>query len=117
MPSVEARIATDRPSRYLRQFCTHAATIGDGHRATNRHMRHAREPRAVGVQAEWSDSRGVVTFTASDRCTLTAGTGVLIVRIDAADADSLRSIQRLVSDDFARFGRRDGLDVNWRECV
>ena len=115
MPSVEARIATDRPGRYLQQFCRHAAAMGDGHRRSHRHVRQPRAPRAVRAQAEWSDARGVVTFTPSGRCTLTAGAGVLIVRIDA-DADSLRSIERLVSDDFDRFGQRDGLDVHWQEC-
>jgi hypothetical protein len=117
MPSIEARIPTDRPGRYLQQFCSHAAAMGDGHGRAHAQLPHQPGPRTVSTQAEFSDTRGVVTFAPSGSCTLTAEAGVLIVRIDAGDADTLQLIRRLVSDDFARFGRRDGLDVTWRECA
>lgn len=116
MPSVEARLATDRPSRYLQQFCSHAAAMGDAPRRAHHNQPHVQDRSLPGAQAEWSETQGVVTFATSGRCTLTAGADVLIVRIDAVDADDLRSIQRLVSDDFARFGRREGVAVDWREC-
>ena len=114
-PSIEARIRTDRPSRYLEQFCSHAAAMGDSHGRGHAHLPH--DPRTVSARAEFSETRGVVTFAPSGRCTLTAEAGLLVVRIDADDADGLRSIQRVVSDDLARFGRRDGLAVSWRECT
>jgi hypothetical protein len=117
MPSVEARLTTDRPSRYLQQFCRHAAAMSDGPSLSHRNLTHTPEPSVLSAQAEWSDTRGVVIFTPSGRCTLTTGAGVLIVRIDAADANSLRLIERVVSDDFARFGQRDGLQISWRECT
>jgi len=114
-PSIEARIRTDRPSRYLEQFCSHAAAMGDSHGRGHAHLPH--DPRTVSARAEFSETRGVVTFAPSGRCTLTAEAGLLVVRIDADDADMLRVIRRLVSDDFARFGRRDGLEVVWRDCA
>jgi hypothetical protein len=117
MPSIEARIPTDRPGRYLQQFCTHAAAMGDGHGRPHADLPHRTASRTVSTQAEFSDTRGVVTFAPSGSCTLTAEAGLLVVRIDADDADTLRAIRRLVSDDFARFGRRDGLEVVWRDCA
>lgn len=115
MPTIEARVATDRPSRYLQQFCKHASAMGDGRGRTHRKPPHAPDRSLLVAAAEWTETRGVVTFTPSGRCTLTTGAGVLIVRIDADDADTLRLIQRVVSDDFARFGQRDGVDVRWQE--
>lgn len=117
MPSLEARLATDHPSRYLQQFCRHASVMGDGPGRAHRNPPHVPERSLLGARAEWSETRGVVTFTPSGRCTLTAGAGVLIVRIDADDAESLRSIQRVVSDDFARFAQREGANVDWQECT
>jgi hypothetical protein len=117
MPSVEARLATDRPSRYLEQFCRHASVMGDGAGRTHRGRPHAPERSPLSARAEWSQTRGVVTFNSTGRCTLTTGTGVLIVRIEADDADGLRLIQCVVTDDFARFGRREGVTLDWQECT
>lgn len=114
MPSLEARMPTDRPSRYLQQFCRHAAAVSAGPGASHPAAPHASARSVLGARAEWSETRGVVTFTPSGRCTLTAEAGLLIIRIDADDPDTLRSIQRVVSDDLARFGRRDGVGVDWR---
>ena len=69
MASVEARIETERASRYLKQLCSHAAAITE---AGGRPMRHFRRPgpgRAedaardkVRLQSEWSDTHGVIRF-------------------------------------------------------
>jgi hypothetical protein len=32
------------------------------------------------------------------------------------DAESLKKIPDVMSNDFARFGKRDGLQVTWRPC-
>jgi hypothetical protein len=116
VPIVEAHIETDRPSRYLQQFCKHAAAMGTDHNGAHRHTRHSPGPRTVRVDADWSETRGVVTFTPWGRCTITTDGATLTVRIEADDEDDLKSIQDVVSNDFDRFGRRDGLQVTWRPC-
>jgi hypothetical protein len=95
----EARVETDRPSRYLDQLCRHV------NKATR---------ASPGMQAhvEWSDDRGEIRFTWG-RCTLRAGPGVLTLRAEAADEESLRRIQQRVADRLERFGRHDRLAVTW----
>lgn len=66
------------------------------------------------VSADWSDGTGTVTFEPWGRCSMAASENVLMVRIDAADQESLRRIQRIVTDDLSRLGRRDGLTLDWR---
>jgi hypothetical protein len=38
------------------------------------------------------------------------------VRAEAADEDSLRRIQELLGARVVKFGRREGLTVNWRRA-
>ena len=45
-----------------------------------------------------------------------ASPGLLTVRAEAADEDSLRRIQDLLAGRLQKFGRRDGLTVNWRRA-
>jgi hypothetical protein len=62
---------------------------------------------------EWSDSTGTISLTWG-RCTLAAGPGALILRAEAADRDSLRRLQDLMTGRLESFGRRDGLRVRWQ---
>ncbi|HEU4945769.1 MAG TPA: DUF2218 domain-containing protein [Kribbella sp.] len=110
----EARIETERPSRYLVQLCKHAASMaGSSHRA-HLHLGGAPARHEVQVDAEWSDTHGTVVFSSWGRCALAAGANTLTVRIEATDEQSLRRIQDVVTGDLDRFGRRDGLTVSWR---
>lgn len=113
MPTAEARIETERPSRYLVQLCRHAnamsETEGHGHRT------HAGSPRP-DVRAEWSETRGLIRFDPWGECTIEATATTLVLRIEAAGEDGLRRIQEVVTADLGRFGRRDRLAVSWHEA-
>jgi len=112
--TAEAHIETDRPGRYLAQICKHAAAMGEGdHRARMHHGRGS-EAHELDVRAEWSDTRGAVTFTPGGTCSLTADGTTLTLRIEAEDAESLRRIQDTLARDLDRFGRRDALTVSWQ---
>ena len=110
MVTAEARIATDRPSRYLVQLCQHAGRMRGprahrpaGHRGGDGDMRHA----------EWSDSYGIIR-TSRGECTLRPAPGALMLRVEAADADHLRRLQDLIASRLERIGRRDRLTVTWQ---
>ncbi|MGY0002405.1 DUF2218 domain-containing protein [Micromonospora sp. I033] len=111
MPVLQAQIQTDRATRYLVQFCKHAAAMGGGvHSARMRsHMR-----RGVQVAAEWTDIRGTVTFDAWGRAELTADGNSLTVRIEAADEDRATQIRDIITRDLERFSRRDPLAIAWQ---
>jgi hypothetical protein len=114
MPILETHIETERASRYLVQFCKHAAAMGSGGHSPRMHLHGTVARREVQVAAEWSDTSGTVTFTPWGLCTLNADTGILSVRIDTADEDGLAQIRDVVTRDFARFSQRDPLTVTWQ---
>ena len=114
MPVLEAQIETERASRYLVQFCKHAAAMGSGGHSPRMHLHGTVARREVQVAAEWSDTSGTVTFTPWGLCTLAVDDGVLTVRIDTADEDGLAQIRDVVTRDFARFSQRDPLAVTWQ---
>ena len=113
MLTAEARVETTRASRYLVQFCKHADSMS-GHRGHGMHLGEALAHRDVQVHAEWSDARGVVTFSPWGQCTITADEAWLIFRVEANDEENLRQIQDIVTRDLGRFARRDGLTVTWQ---
>ena len=116
MPSIEARIATDRPNRYLTQLCQHATAMNStsGHRLRKHsHDQYANEPR-LSVHAECTDDSGVLTFTPGDaRCTISATSNLLTVRIVADAESTMIRVRDVITRDLKRFGRRDGLRVSW----
>jgi len=114
MPILQAQIATDRASRYLVQFCKHAAAMGNGGHTPRMHMHGAVADRQVQVAAEWSEFTGSVTFTPWGRCTLTADSNGLAISIEAADEEGLGLIRDVVTRDFERFSRRDPMTVTWQ---
>ena len=87
----EATIETERSSRYLVQLCQHVSRLG-------------RAQAKMRADVEWSEDRGL---------TLRAAAGVLTLRAEAPDEDSLRLIVRRVTDRLERIGRRDQLKVSW----
>ena len=115
MPILNAQVHTDRASRYLGQFCKHAAALGDGGHTPRMHLHATMARREVRVTAEWSDTSGTVTFTPWGRCTLAADADTLTLRIDAADEDGLTQIRDIIDRDFERFSRRDPVSLSWQQ--
>lgn len=113
MLTSEARVETDRPERYLTQICNHAAAMGAGGHRMGGHGDHAQA--AQEVSAECSETRGVITFAAWGTCVIAAVGSTLTLRVEAADPESLRRIQEVLTRDLDRFGRRDGLVVSWQD--
>ena len=114
MPAIEAQINTTRPSRYLVQICTHAASMDRGHRGPRMHFRDALARRDVQVvDADWSDTRGVITFTPWGQCTITADDAGLTVRVEATDQENMIKIRDIITRDLDRMGRRDAFGINW----
>jgi hypothetical protein len=125
MLTAEARVETDRASRYLIQACQHFSNQGRhlrgpaAHRmgaAAARHMGAGWGQAESGVQArvEWSETDGTVDFGWA-RCTLQATAAALMLRAEAADQENLQRVQGTVADHLERFGRRDHLTVTWRQ--
>lgn len=113
MPIAEARIDTDRSSRYLVQFCKHAAAMGSGRGHQLR--AHAEGVRATGrvtIGAEWSDTLGTVTFDPWGTCHLQARDTVLVLRVQATSDDGLARIEEIVTADLGRFSRQE-LSISW----
>ncbi|MFC7260048.1 DUF2218 domain-containing protein [Streptomyces lutosisoli] len=122
MLTAEARVETDRPSRYLVQLCKHFDNKGRhlGHRPRGHIGEDARalqETRAVAAQAqvEWSETRGSVRLPWG-RCELRAEPGALTAHVEAVDEENLRRLQDLVAGHVERFGRREELTVAWEEA-
>ena len=92
MFSAQARVASDRPERYVKQVVEHLS-----HRLTTR------------VEA---DGRGVVEV-AGGRCTLTPEPGALVLAAIGDDEAALRHAQDVVGRHLERFGAWAGLRVDW----
>ena len=69
MPIAEARVETERSSRYLVQLCRHFNDEAQAHPEEQVHV-------------EWSDDRGVASF-GWGRCTPRADPGALTLRVEA----------------------------------
>lgn len=112
MPSVEARVTTQRASRYLVQLCAHLSAMSRMH---GRFAPHGgRMPEVQHV--EWSDDSGVVRMR-DGTCTLRATSAALLLRLDAVDDAALAALQRGFGDRVQTIGRRDGLQVQWEAIV
>jgi hypothetical protein len=114
MPILHADVNTQRASRYLVQFCKHAAAMGDGGHTARMHLHTTLARREVQVTADWSDTNGTVTFDPWGQCTLAAEGDTLTLRIDAADENGLSQLRDVIDRDLQRFSRRDPLAVTWQ---
>jgi hypothetical protein len=94
MFSARARVATERPERYVKQLVDHLS-----HRLSTR----------LGA-----DGRGVIEVERG-RCTLTTEAGVLVLAAVGEDEAALQHVQSVVGRHLERFGARTGLRVEWRE--
>jgi hypothetical protein len=95
----EARVETERSSRHLVQLCRHVSKASKSRLQMQAHVK-------------WSDDFGVISFRWG-RCTLRADPGVLTLRAEAPDVESLRRLQHGVADRLERFGRTEHLTVTW----
>ena len=112
MPVAEARVSTNRASRYLKQLCRHADQM--------RHMRHqplgadtATPARPEVSRVDYSDSAAAVQF-ADGRLTMHATADTLTLRIEAVDDEALQRLQDGVAARLHTIGRRDQLATTWR---
>ena len=115
MPTAEADIQTDHAARYLERVCGHAGKMGPaGHRLGHRPPSHARGGGPPEVRyVECSGTEGTVSLNCG-QWTMRALPGLLAVRVEAADEQSLQRIQDLLTARLEKFGRREHLPVNWR---
>ncbi|MPZ68927.1 MAG: DUF2218 domain-containing protein [Actinobacteria bacterium] len=94
-----ARIETKRSSRYLVQLCRHVNERIHSH-------------PGVDASIDWTHDRGVASL-GPGRCTLRAEPGVLMLRAEAPDPESLRRVQERFGGLVERFGKRERLRVSW----
>jgi hypothetical protein len=91
--SSTADVTAERPVAYMRQLCKHF-----GHKQ----------------EASFGDTSGEIRFDYG-RCELSAGDGVLSLRVIADEPDGLERLEHVIASHLERFGRRDGLTVAWDE--
>ena len=115
MLTAEADIQTEHAARYLERVCGHAGKMGAaGHRLGHRPPSHARGGGPPEVRhVECSGTEGTVSLDCG-QWTMRALAGLLAVRAEAADEQSLRRIQDLLTMRLQKFGRREHLTVSWR---
>jgi uncharacterized protein len=93
MPTSQARIPTAAASRYLQQVC--------------KHWSHK-------FAVEFTPERGHIPFADGRVCDLDATADALTLRAQAADAESLERLQRVVVEHVKRFAFREDLgEVHW----
>jgi len=103
MVASTARVATERPTLYLKQLCEHFADEG---------RRHSGQE----VEVSFDEHQGFVDFApvVSGTCRLDARQeGVLVLDASGTDQAALERVQRILTEHVERFGGRDGLTVDW----
>ena len=115
MLTAEADIQTEHAATYLARICGHAGKMGAaGHRLGHRRPSHAPGDGPPEVRhTECSETEGIVSLNWG-QWTMRAFPGLLAVRAEAADEQSLRRIQDLLTARLQKFGRREQLTVTWR---
>ncbi|WP_328478491.1 DUF2218 domain-containing protein [Streptomyces sp. NBC_00377] len=111
MPTDEARVETDRASRYLGQLCRHVQQMGD-HPHYGRDGGVHRPPQVHDV--EWSDTEGTAHLSLG-LWTLQATPDALVLRIEADTEEDLQRMRDLIADRIETIGRRDQLAVAWQQ--
>jgi hypothetical protein len=92
MPVSRAIAATENGSRYLQQLCKHWS-----HR----------------FEVNFDPQQGRIKFAEGEVITLTASPDKLDVRIEAADAERLPELNRVVEAHIVRYAFRETLEFNW----
>lgn len=111
----EADIRTEHAARYLARLCGHLGKMGAaGERLGHRRPSHAPGGAPPEVRrAECSATEGTVSLNWG-QWTMRARPGLLAIRAEAADEQSLRRIQDLLTARLEKFGRREHLTVSWQ---
>jgi hypothetical protein len=113
MPTAEARLATERASRYLVQLCRHLGQMkGMSHRPLIGHG-DGRMPPVV-QHVDYTDTRGTVRF-ADGQWNLEATENALVLRVEADNEEALQRLQTGIAARVEKIGRRDGLQVHWQQ--
>jgi len=89
-----AYVSTERPSRYLKQVCSHF-----GHK----------------IESQYDETTGRLGFPFGT-CELEAQDGTLVLRVAAPDAEQLDRIEGVVGGHLERFGTKDALQVVWHRA-
>jgi uncharacterized protein len=103
MRASTARVATERPTTYLKQLCEHFADASQRHSAQE-------------FEVSFDHHEGFIDFApvVSGSCRLDAREeGVLVVEASGSDQSALERVQRIVTKHLERFGGSDGLTVEW----
>lgn len=90
-----ATVATERPSRYIKQLVSHMGRKVGG------------EVRADGV--------GVFTTVSGAVVTLTPTVTALVLRVDASDPEILAGAKEAVARHLVRFATQETLSVAWTD--
>lgn len=106
MLTAEARVPTERASRYLVQLCTSTRSG----RSTCLARADTQYPPVQ--RAEWSDTHAVITLDRG-QCTLAETAHTLMLRVEAADTDSFPRVQDMQARRLKTIGRREHLTVTW----
>jgi hypothetical protein len=115
MLTAEADIRTEHAARYLARLCGHAGKMATPGRLGHRRSAHAHGDAPPEVRrVESSGTEGTVSLDCG-RWTMRALPGRLAVRAEAADQESLRRIQDLLTSRLQKFGRREQLTVKWQD--
>jgi hypothetical protein len=116
MLTADADVQTEHAARYLARVCGHAGKMGTaGPRLGHRPRSHASGGTPPEIrQVECSETEGTVSLNWG-RWTMRVLPGLLAVRAEAADEESLRRIQDLLTARLQKFGRREHLTVDWRD--
>lgn len=113
MLTAEARVHSERPSRYIHQLCRHAQQI---QRLRDRgrllHARGFAQPPPEVKHVEWSEASGTVSF-GWGHCVMEAGPTTLTLHAEATDEANLQWIQGIIARDIERFGKREHVKVDW----
>jgi hypothetical protein len=111
MPTAEAHVQTEHPSRYLTQLCKHARQV---HRLRHRPPTHdGGDPQPPPkVQAPQTETDGIVSFSWG-QCTLQASPYAQAPR-RSHQRENLQQVQEIVARDIERFGKREHLKVAWQ---
>jgi hypothetical protein len=108
----EAPVSTGRASRYLVQLATHLDHLHD---VPHDHPGQVPE-RPTVTSVEWNNTDATITFEWA-RCTMHASADTLTLRLEAATAAQLGTLQLLIGHRLEAISRREHLGVGWQPAV
>jgi hypothetical protein len=113
MAVLEGHVVTDRPERYIKQLCQHAAALGRrGPHQLTAHGSEMEALREVTVGASWTDSAGSIDLVPWGRCELQSVDGGFGISIEADSTEHLDRIADRIERNIARIGK-GSLSIHW----